>query len=174
MLVRIGALLLPLLAAPVLAQSDAPVTNADLVAALLIGFGADGTAMVEGNLTANVTRDGAGQFSGTIEETGAAFTFAVAESTPCVFDAAYTNGELTYRVTLDTTKVTAFSFAPGEAQAGYAFVTLTLDAVEGAVTAVGPDGVERDGGTSNRIGTSLTLDELNAAAAQLQQACPPA
>jgi hypothetical protein len=170
----IPAALSLLAAAPVAAQSDAPLASADRVAAVLIGFTADGTAMVEGNLTASVARNGAGSFAASIEETGASVTFEVVETTPCVFDATYTNGDLTYRVRLDTTKVKAYAFEAGDAQAGYATFQLTLDAAEGAVTATGPDGETRDGGNRNTIGTSLTLDELNAHVAALQEACPAA
>lgn len=174
MLLRSSALLLSILAVPALAQSDAELTSADRVAAIIIGFSGDGTAMVHGNETANVTRDGAGKFSGTVEETGAPFSFDVVETTPCVFDATYASGDLRVTLAIDAAKIRQFTFEEREPQAGYTFFNLTLDAADGAVQTVGEDGVRRNAGGRNTIGSSLTLDELNAAATALQQACPAA
>jgi hypothetical protein len=174
MLIRFGALLLPLLAAPAFAQADAALTTADRLAAIIIGFTADGTAMVHGNETANVTRNGPGKFSGTVEETGATFTFEVMESAACVFDATYASGDMLIELSFDPTKVTSFAFEEQEAQAGYTFFRLTFEGADDAVVTVASDGTRTSAGKSNRIGSSLTLGELNAAVAELQKACPAA
>lgn len=167
-----AALLLPLLVTPVLAQAD--LTNADRLTAIVIGFTADGTAMVNGNETANVTRDGPGSYSGTVEETGAAFTFTMVETAPCRFDATYASGDALFRLGIDVTRIRSFTFSEQEPQAGYTFFMLALDSDAGAVEVIGPDGARNDAGKGNRIGTSLTLAELNALVADLQAACPPA
>ena len=172
MLIRAGALLLPLLATPAFAQAD--LTNADHLAAVVIGFAGGGTAMVHGSETASVTRDGPGKFSGTIEETGNALTFEIVEPTPCQFEATYPSDAGLFRLGIDVPKIKAFVFEQQEAAAGYTFFGLTLEAAEGAVQNIMPDGTRGDAGTTNRIGSSLTLDELNAAAAALQAACPAA
>ena len=172
MLFRTAAAVLLLLATPALAQAD--LTNADRLTAIIIGFTADGTAMVNGDETANVTRDGPGSYSGTVEETGATFTFTVLEPAPCQFDATYASGDALFRLGIDMAKIRTITFTEEEPQAGYTFFMLRLDGADNAVEAIAPDGSRNDAGKENRIGTSLTLAELDAIVAELQAACPPA
>jgi hypothetical protein len=166
--------LLPLfLVMPAAAQTD-DLTTIDHLAAVLIGFEGDGTAMVAGGLTANVTREGPGKFAGTVEEVGSPLTFEIVETSPCVFEATYEGEMGLFRLGVDVTKIRSFSFEQGDDQTGYTFFGLILDAPQGTVESIAPDGTRSDAGTRNNIGTSMTLDELNAAAAALQAACPPA
>jgi hypothetical protein len=167
--IRLAALLLPLLAVPALAADD--LTDADRVAAIMIGFTGDGTAMVEGHDTANVTRIGPGRFTATIEETGAPLTFDVLETAPCAYEATYVSGEMTYVVALDFGKVKGATFVEGEGQTGYTLFDLQLDAPAGTVETVRPDGTRRPVSNRTEIGTSLTLAELDAAVAALLKTC---
>jgi hypothetical protein len=167
------ALLPLLLVSPASAQAD-ELTKLDHVAAVLIGFQGDGTAMGAGGLAVNVTREGPGKFAGTVEDVGSPLTFEIVEVAPCVFEATYEGEMGVFKLGVDVTRIKSFAFEQGDDQTGYTLFELTIEGPEDMVQTIQPDGTRADAGNRNTIGSSMTLDELNAAAAALQAACPPA
>lgn len=163
-----GLLLAALSVAPALAQDEVPAV--DLVSAIFIGFGDGATVQVGGGQTAVITQDGPGQFHGTTSD-GADFTFAATEGDACNFTGTFTLSDQTFAIAFDAGKIETISFNDAEPMEGFTRYMVVLTGPDGMVESVDPDGTRRDGGKQSPIGTSLTQDELDAAAADLLERC---
>ncbi len=164
------ALTTALLAAPVHAEDAAP-PRVDLAAAVLMGLAAEHTARMPRNETAYVTSSGPGQFAGSTEESGAAFTATLTEPESCVFNMVFTMGELSLEVDFDARRVTGISVGAGEEQAGYALYTVRFAAPADLFLASQNGGEARVMPLETRIGSSLTAEELQAGADELIRQC---
>lgn len=153
------------------AAQDAP--SVDLVALAFVGF-AEGAQVSIGQEPTTVRQTGPGAFEGT---TGGVVDMKldVVESTPCLFDLSLTNGDQTLRVRLDLGLVQAIAYSPGgsmglpEPILPYA---IELTGAEGMAVRPLDDGTTEPLDNSPNLATSATIDQLQAAAAALQAACP--
>lgn len=166
------AVLAVALTAPAAAQDAAPIL--DRVAAVVIGFAAEETATVGRGETTYVQQQAPGSFFGTTEETGTRYTFVVTEPSPCVFEGRFEmDGEL-FAIRFNADRIANISFEEGEAVTGYSRWRVVLDGPDGVVELFRPDGTSQPIAGSSPIGTSLTRDELEAAAAAILAYCAAA
>ena len=144
----------------------------DLVAAIVIGFGADVTAMVGGDQSAQVVRDGPGSFSGTTNEAGIDFEFLVVETAPCVFDGTFALGGNIFAMRFDAAVIESIGFEAPVEEAGFTRYTVVLEGPEGSVSRLLRDGSTEPMVNRSPIGTSIALADLEAAAETVTGTCP--
>lgn len=167
--------LLPALAlvgfASAAAAQDAP--SVDLVALAFVGF-AEGAQVSMGEEPTMVHQTGAGTFEG-MTNGALDTTLTVAETTPCLFDLTFTHAGQTFRVRLDLGLVESIAYSPGgsmglpEPILPYA---IELTGAEGMAVRPLDDGTTEPLDNTPSLATSATMDQLQAAATALQEACP--
>ena len=154
-----------------LAVAAETVPMVDKVAAVVIGFAAGETALVNGGQTALVQQDAPGSFHGTTDVGGAPFTFVVSEEAHCVFLAHFNMPGNDIRLRFDFAGLRGVAFTKTEEQTGYARYLVALEGPEGMVKGSAGGEPLAATGSSSPIGTSLAADELAAAADAIVAAC---
>lgn len=160
-------LLLPL---PAVAQAADPATL-DTVAAVLGGI-AEGAKVDFGPARQTpFTRTAPGVF----ENNSAAGTgkLTVVESSPCVFDVTVDiNGETQGVLRFSANKLAGIVYTPADDNGDLHNFGIALTGPDGVMSTVDASGTVTPTTSSSTFSTTLTLDDLNAAVAKLQEACP--
>lgn len=165
-----AALLIGLACQPALAED---ASSLDLVAATFIGFSSGGKATVADNQVVDIVQSGPGQFSG--GEGDIAFSFTVTEPETCNFLGTFTVEGKIFSLGINMASIESMRFDdPQPIEGGLTRYKVVLEGPDNMVETIDPDGGHHDGGKSSPMGTSLTLDELNAAAATLMERCADA
>lgn len=165
-----AALLIGLACQPALAED---ASSLDLVAATFIGFSAGGKATVANNQVVDIVQSGPGQFSG--GEGEVAFSFTVTEPETCNFLGTFEFDGGVFSLGINMASIESMRFDnPQPIDGGLTSYTVVLAGPDNMVETIEPDGARQDGGKSSPMGTSLTLDELDAAAATLMERCADA
>lgn len=176
MLARLAATL-PLLLLPqcALAQEDAApeLTTLDHLTMVTLGIADGATILVLGSELATATREGPGQYRGTLASDGAEYTLTMTETEPCLFDGAFgIDGEL-FELRIHADRIQSFTFLDAEPGPADGLTTYLVE-IDGPVGAIETkqDGEYFDGGQRSPIGTTVALADLEAAAAAVLAACP--
>lgn len=165
---------LPLLA-PLAAKAADP-TGADLVSAFMLGA-RDGVTLAfnGGSIVLVLKQSAPGIFDGAPED-GPAIEIAVHDKGACVFDISFSQGgQVGGAVELDASKLTGVRYDPEPAtNASWTGYNVTLEGGTGLVQLVGSDGTLSPRDSNSEIGTSLSLADMQGAAATfLGTVCKP-
>jgi len=164
-----AALLVLATAAPAFAQSADAI---DLIARVTAGL-SDGGQVGMGTLGAGAVSRSNGAYSVGFGTGTATLTFDQPQN--CVFtQRAEMKGQPTTNVRFDLNQVTAISFADQGKFNGLNAVVLQFTGGDGMVDVLAADGTASPVPAAASIVTSLSLDDLNAAATALRQLCPGA
>ena len=143
-----------------------PPPAVDLVAALLMGMAAEGTASLNQE-TIYVRSPRPGRFYGPTDETHTQVMAPVTEPVPCQFDVALSMGSVRMSVRFDATRVKGVAIIAAVEEAGFTSYDLRWDAPHDMFQVSRNAGEIRGMPNDTRIGTSLTADQLQNTATAL-------
>jgi hypothetical protein len=165
-----------LLACATLARAADATPAVDLVARFVIGV-TDQSSLAgpDGGSVGTVTRIGSGVYDLALKGQ-ATLEFRVTEKTGCVFDIGFSQGgTLSGGIEVDANKLKSVTYEKVGSNDNLTSYQITLVGADGIVQAIGEDGKLSETDPGSTLTTSLSADDMQAAAAEFQSTyCKPA
>ena len=147
------------------------LTTADHLAAMTLGVADGAVVMVLGSEAATVERTAPGTFKGVVLTDGTAYELSFVETEPCMFQATFAWEGDAFSVRFHPRNIETVEFL--RPQSGAQFTRFQVQLTGGPEMVLSQEAGEWvDAGDTTPIGTTLTLDQLQAAAAEVLKACP--
>ncbi|WP_417309121.1 hypothetical protein [Devosia sp.] len=170
-MIRPALLTLSVLLAPTAAHAADELTTADHLAAMTLGVADGATVMVLGSEAATVERTAPGIYGGVVQTDGTAYDLTFVETDPCVFQATFAWQGEAFSIQFHPHNMQSVDFVSPQSAAEFTRYRVQLTGAPAMVLSQ-EDGEWVDAGDTSPIGTTLTLEQLEAAAQKVLEACP--